>query len=186
MAFEFINTEIKGVVLIKPRIFEDPRGFFMETYKKSEFLSAGITEEFIQDNHSKSVKGVLRGIHFQKEPYGQGKLVRCVSGKIFDVAVDLRINSETYGKWVGFELSDENKYMLFIPKGLGHGFLTLSDEAEIFYKVANSEYTPSHDSGVIWNDSEIGIKWPLKEYEISAPILSEKDSKLQKFCEVNR
>lgn len=158
----------------------------METYKKSEFMAAGITEEFIQDNHSKSVKGVLRGIHFQKEPYGQGKLVRCVSGKIFDVVVDLRSNSETYGKWLGFELSHENKCMLFIPRGLGHGFLTLSDEAEIFYKVANSEYTPSHESGIIWNDSEIGIKWPLKEYEISAPILSEKDSKLPKFCELNR
>lgn len=186
MAFEFINTEIKGVVLVKPKIFGDLRGFFMETYKKSEFFSAGITGEFIQDNHSKSVKGVLRGIHFQKEPYGQGKLVRCVRGKIFDVAVDLRSNSETYGKWVGVELSEENKHMLFIPAGLGHAFLTLSDEAEIFYKVSNSEYTPSHDSGIIWNDNEIGIKWPLKEYGISAPILSERDSKLQKFCEINR
>lgn len=181
MAFEFIDTGLKGVILVKPKVFGDARGFFMETYKKSEFINGGITEDFIQDNHSKSVKGVLRGIHFQKEPYGQGKLVRCIRGKIFDVAVDVRKASDTFGKWVGFELSEENKDMLFIPKGFGHAFLTLSDEAEIVYKVTGAEYSPSHDSGIFWNDPDVGIKWPLKEYGISAPILSEKDSKLQKL-----
>jgi dTDP-4-dehydrorhamnose 3,5-epimerase (EC 5.1.3.13) len=130
MPFEFIKTDIKEVILIKPKVFEDERGFFLESYKKSEFEENGITDVFIQDNHSKSVKGVLRGLHYQKEPAAQGKLVRCIKGKIFDVAVDIRKNSPTYGRWVGYELSEENKLMLFIPKGFAHGFLTLSEEAE--------------------------------------------------------
>ncbi len=171
MPFEFIKTEISDVILIKPKVFGDERGFFMETYKKSEFKREDIDLEFVQDNHSKSVKGVLRGLHFQKEPKAQGKLVRCIRGKIFDVAVDIRRGSPTFGKWVGYELSEENKLMLWIPKGFAHGFLTLSDEAEIIYKVSGGEYSPEHDSAIRWDDPDINITWPINE----APVLSKKD-----------
>jgi dTDP-4-dehydrorhamnose 3,5-epimerase len=176
MPFEFIKTEIPDVILIKPKVFSDERGFFMESYKKSEFEKAGIDTDFVQDNHSKSVKGVLRGLHYQKEPAAQGKLVRCIKGKIFDVAVDIRKKSPTFGKWVGYELSEENKFMLWIPKGFAHGFLTLSKEAEIIYKVSGSEYSPEHDRGIIWNDKTINIKWPVENIENI--ILSEKDKNL--------
>ena len=168
---EFIKTEIPEVVIVKPKVFKDDRGFFMETYKKSEFELAGISANFIQDNHSKSTKNVLRGLHFQKEPFGQGKIVRCINGKIFDVAVDIRKNSPTFKKWIGVELTEENKLMLWIPRGFAHGFLTLSDEAEIIYKVSDNEYSPKSDAGIVWNDPEIGIKWPIN----GEPILSEKD-----------
>jgi dTDP-4-dehydrorhamnose 3,5-epimerase len=171
-----IKTEIPDVILIKPKVFGDERGFFMESYKKSEFEKAGIDTDFVQDNHSKSVKGVLRGLHYQKEPAAQGKLVRCIRGKIFDVAVDIRKKSPTFGKWVGYELSEENKFMLWIPKGFAHGFLTLSKEAEIIYKVSGSEYSPEHDRGIIWNDKTINIKWPVENIENI--ILSEKDKNL--------
>ena len=173
MPFEFIKTEIKDVILIKLKVFGDSRGFFMETYKKSDFERAGIDTDFVQDNHSKSTKGVLRGLHFQKEPFAQGKLVRCIRGKIFDVAVDMRRDSSTFGKWVGFELSEDNKLMLWIPKGFAHGFLTLSEEAEVIYKVSGGEYAPDYEAGIRWNDPDIGIKWPLD----GEPILSEKDKK---------
>ncbi len=172
MPFEFKKLEIEGVVLVKPIVFSDDRGFFMETYKYSDFAKNGIKENFVQDNHSKSVKNVLRGIHFQLNPKAQGKLVRCIKGKIFDVAVDLRKNSPTFKKWVGVELSEENKYMLYIPAGFGHAFLTLSDEAEVLYK-ATEEYSKEHDSGIRWNDPEINITWGIK-----SPILSEKDANL--------
>ena len=171
MPFEFIKTEIPEVVIVKPKVFGDERGFFMETYKKSDFERAGIDTDFVQDNHSKSIKGVLRGLHFQVQPKAQGKLVRCIRGKIFDVAVDIRKGSPTFGKWVGVELSEENKLMLWIPKGFAHGFLTLSEEAEIIYKVSGSEYSPVHDRSIRWNDPDIGISWPLE----GEPILSEKD-----------
>lgn len=179
MPFEFIRTEIPEVVLIKPKVFGDERGFFMETYKKSEFEKFGIDTDFVQDNHSRSVKGVLRGLHFQKEPYAQGKLIRCIRGKIFDVAVDIRKGSPTFGKWVGFELSEENKYLLWIPKGFAHGFLTLSDEAEVIYKVSGAEYNPQSEAGIIWNDPDISINWPLEGIE--KIILSEKDKKLPRL-----
>ncbi len=182
MPFEFIKTEIPDVVLIKPKIFGDQRGFFMETYKKSDFEKAGIETNFVQDNHSKSIKGVLRGLHFQKIPKAQGKLVRCLRGKIFDVAVDIRKNSPTFGKWVGFELSEENKYMLWIPPGFAHGFLTLEENTEIFYKVSGAEYSPEHDAGIIWNDQQIGINWPIENIENL--ILSEKDKNLPKLNEI--
>ena len=171
MPFEFIKTEIPEVIIVKPKVFGDERGFFMETYKRSDFESTGIDIDFVQDNHSKSIKGVLRGLHFQTEPKAQGKLVRCIRGKIFDVAVDIRKGSPTFGKWVGVELSEENKLMLWIPKGFAHGFLTLSEEAEIIYKVSGSEYSPEHDRSIRWNDPDIGINWPLE----GEPILSEKD-----------
>ena len=171
MSFDFERLEIADVILIKPKVFEDERGFFMETYKKSEFEKFGITTEFVQDNHSKSKYGVLRGLHFQRKPFEQAKLVRCVKGKIFDVAVDLRRNSKTFGKYVSTILSEENKNILFIPKGFAHGFLVLSEFAEVIYK-ADNEYNPSYEAGIIWNDEDLKIEWPIKN-----PILSEKDRK---------
>jgi dTDP-4-dehydrorhamnose 3,5-epimerase len=159
------------VILIKPKVFGDERGFFMETYKKEDFEKAGIKGEFVQDNHSRSRYGVLRGLHFQKEPYAQAKIVRCVRGVIFDVAVDLRRDSPTFGKWVGVILSEFNKHQLYIPRGFAHGFCVLSEVAEVVYKVDN-KYAPDYEGGVIWNDEDIGIEWPIDE-----PILSEKDKK---------
>ena len=145
----------------------------MESYKKSLFHTKGIRAEFVQDNHSKSNKGVLRGLHYQLNPKAQGKLVRCVSGAVFDVAVDIRKKSHTFGKWVGFELTAENKKMLWIPEGFAHGFLTLQDNTEFLYKTTN-EYSADHDRGIAYNDLEIGIQWP----EIGVDyILSEKDKR---------
>jgi dTDP-4-dehydrorhamnose 3,5-epimerase len=172
MPFEFQRTKIPGVVLIKPRVFEDDRGFFMETYKQSDFKEAGIDVSFVQMNHSKSTKGVIRGLHFQKEPYAQSKLVRCIKGKIFDVAVDVRKDSEYFGKYVSAELSEENKQLLFIPKGFAHGFQVLSEEAEIEYLVDN-EYAPEYENGIIWNDENINVEWPIDNL-----IVSKKDERL--------
>lgn len=170
MPFEFKPQEIKDVILVEPKVFDDARGFFMETYKKSDFFANGIDVEFNQDNHSKSTKGVLRGLHFQKAPHAQAKLVRCSKGRIYDVAVDIRKGSSTFGKYVKVELSEENKRMLFIPEGFAHGFVALSDEVELLYK-ASGEYCPEADCGIIWNDSDINIDWNI-DFE---PILSEKD-----------
>ncbi|BAT71078.1 dTDP-4-dehydrorhamnose 3,5-epimerase [Thermosulfidibacter takaii ABI70S6] len=183
MPFEFIKTEIPEVIIVKPIVFNDDRGFFMEFYKESEFREAGIDECFVQDNHSKSVKGVLRGLHYQLSPKAQGKLVRCVRGSIFDVAVDIRKGSPTFGKYVAVELSEENKLMLWIPKGFAHGFLTLSETAEIIYKVSGAEYSLEHDRSIRWNDPEIGINWPIDD----EPILSPKDkcAPLLKDAEIN-
>lgn len=172
MPFEFEPTEMKDVILVKPKVFGDSRGFFMETYKKSEFFQHGIKTEFMQDNHSKSTKGVLRGLHFQTPPKAQAKLVRCPRGKVFDVAVDIRKDSPDFGKWVGAVLSEENKHMLFIPEGFAHGFVVLSDEAELIYK-ASDEYSPENDRGIKWNDPDIGIDWGI-DFE---PLVSEKDAK---------
>ena len=169
MSFEFKRLEIRDVILIKPKVFGDERGFFMETYKKEDFERAGIKGEFVQDNHSKSERGVLRGLHFQKEPYAQAKIVRCIRGEIYDVAVDLRKASPAFGKYVGVNLSEYNKYQLYIPGGFAHGFLVLSENAEVFYKVDNV-YAPDYEGGLIWNDSEVNVKWPNDN-----PVLSEKD-----------
>ena len=171
MPFEFKRLDIKDVVLVTPKVFGDSRGFFMEAYKKSDFFENGINIDFTQDNHSKSTKGVLRGLHYQAKPYGQAKLVRCPKGKIFDVAVDIRPDSPTFKKWVGEILSEENKNMLFIPEGFAHGFIVLSDEAELLYKTGK-EYAPASDRGIRWNDPEIGIDWGI-DFE---PLVSEKDS----------
>ncbi|AHL23097.1 dTDP-4-dehydrorhamnose 3,5-epimerase [Thermococcus nautili] len=171
MPFEFERLEIPDVVLIKPKVFGDERGFFMETYKKPDFERAGIKGEFVQDNHSRSRYGVLRGLHFQREPYAQAKIVRVVRGIIYDVAVDLRRNSPTFGKWVGVILSEFNKWQLYIPRGFAHGFVVLSDVADVVYKVDNV-YAPDHEGGIIWNDPELGIDWLVDE-----PIVSEKDKK---------
>lgn len=170
MPFEFEKQSIEDVILVKPKVFGDNRGFFMEAYKKSDFVAHGIDVEFNQDNHSKSTKGVLRGLHYQEAPFGQAKLVRCSKGRIYDVAVDIRKGSKTFGKYVKVELSEENKHMLFIPEGFAHGFVVLSDEAELLYK-ASGEYAPQADRGVLWSDKDINIDWEI-DFE---PILSEKD-----------
>ena len=170
MPFEFKKLKIKEVQLIIPQVFGDERGFFLETYKKSDFVSNGINDAFNQDNHSKSTKGVLRGLHFQAFPKAQAKIVRCVRGEIFDVSVDLRKDSPTFSQWVGEILSEDNKHMLYIPEGFAHGFVVLSDVAEIVYK-ASSEYSKEHDRGVAWNDPDINISWNIN----FTPVLSDKD-----------
>lgn len=171
--FKFIETPIKDLYVIEPTIFGDHRGYFMETYNENEFKKAGLNVDFVQDNQSKSKKGVLRGLHFQYE-YPQGKLVRVIKGKVFDVAVDLRKNSKTYGKWYGVYLSEENKKQFYIPEGFAHGFLVLSDEAEFTYKCTDF-YHPEDEGGIIWNDPDIGIEWPIEQIE--EVILSDKDKR---------
>lgn len=168
--FNFIKTGIDGLLVIEPTVFGDARGYFMETYSKNEFAKAGITAEFVQDNQSSSTKGVLRGVHFQKE-HSQGKLVRVVSGEVFDVAVDLRPNSETFGKWYGVVLSDENKKQFYVPQGFGHGFLVLSDTAEFTYKCTDF-YAPNDEGGIPYNDKTVNIQWPMVDCQLN---LSEKD-----------
>ena len=170
MTFEFKKLKIEDVILIEPRVHGDNRGFFMESYKKTEFFEAGINADFVQDNHSKSSRGVLRGLHYQLNPKPQGKLIRVIEGEIFDVAVDIRRNSKTFGKWAGEKLSAENKKMIYIPEGFAHGFVTLSESAQIIYKTTN-EYAAELDSGILWNDEEIGIDWGI-DFE---PLLSDKD-----------
>ncbi len=172
MNFIVKKTPLKDALIIIPKIYKDKRGFFMETYNEAVFRKIlGIKAKFIQDNHSKSKYGVLRGLHFQKPPYEQAKLVRCIKGKILDVIVDIRKNSPTYGKYYSVVLSSKNKKMLYIPRGFAHGFLVLSKEAEVIYKVDN-KYAPQYESGIIWNDPYLNIPWPIRE-----PILSEKDKK---------
>lgn len=171
MPFSFKRLEIPDVILIEPRVFEDARGLFMETYKYPEFKKAGIEHEFVQDNHSTSKKDVLRGLHYQLNPRAQGKLVRAARGSIHDVALDIRKGSPHYGKWVACVLSEENKKLLYVPPGFAHGFCVLTDTAEVIYKVTDI-YSPEHNRGIIWNDPDIGIDWPVKE-----PILSSNDEK---------
>jgi len=171
MAFEFKKLDIEGLILITPKHYYDPRGVFFETYKKSDFYENGITEEFVQDNCSYSMKDVLRGLHYQKDPKAQSKLVRCIKGTIWDVAVDFRQDSPTYKKWVGVKLTSENDKMLFIPKGFLHAFCALT-EATIHYKCTEL-YDPSLDAGIRWDDPSIGIRWPIQY-----PIVSDKDKNL--------
>ncbi len=171
--FTFVETKIKGVYIIDVKTYGDHRGYFMETYKESEFREAGLNYTFVQDNQSSSRKGVLRGLHFQKT-YPQAKLVRVLKGEVFDVAVDLRKDSETYGQWVGVQLSEENHRQFMIPRGFAHGFLVLSDSAEFAYK-CDEFYHPEDEGGILWNDPDVGIEWP----DIENVILSEKDKKNQ-------
>ena len=167
---KFTKTNIDGVVIVEPAAFGDHRGFFMESWSKREFEKAGLNYDFVQDNHSSStVKGTLRGIHFQKGAYAQAKLVRCTQGAVLDVAVDLRPKSQTYKQWVAVELSAENKKQLLIPRGFGHGFVTLTDHVEFLYK-ADNFYAPEADGGIRWNDPELAITWGIEQ-----PILSQKD-----------
>ena len=167
------RCEIEGLCVVEPSVFGDDRGYFMETYNYNDFKAEGLDMVFVQDNQSMSVKGVLRGLHYQKQ-FPQGKLVRVVSGKVFDVAVDLRTGSETYGKWFGVELSGENKKMFYIPEGFAHGFVVLSDEAVFAYKCTDF-YHPGDEGGIIWNDPEIGVEWPIPED--MKLIMSDKDVK---------
>lgn len=177
--FQFIKTNIDGVYIIEPTVFQDERGYFMETFSEREFENEGINIKFVQDNESKSVKGVLRGLHFQTK-FPQGKLVRVVKGTIFDVAVDLRVGSPTFGKYKGVILSEDNKRLFYIPEGFAHGFLVLSDEAVFNYKCTNF-YAAEYESGIVWNDTDLNIEWPIKNG--MKVILSNKDKALQKLDE---
>jgi dTDP-4-dehydrorhamnose 3,5-epimerase len=180
---KIIETPLQGVMVIEPNVFGDHRGWFMETYSEAIFEEAGLTLKFLQDNHSFSAtKGTLRGLHYQLNPKAQTKLVRCTRGAIYDVAVDIRKGSLTFGKWVGIELTAENKKQLLVPKGFAHGFMTLTDDVEVQYKV-DELYSPEHDRGILWNDPTIGINWPMD----ITPILSEKDegAPLLKDAEIN-
>lgn len=176
---EIIKTDLNGLLLIKPDVFEDNRGFFLESYSKKKFEDAGINCAFVQDNHSRSEQqGVIRGLHFQLPPYTQSKLIRVTRGAIYDVVVDLRKKSPTYGQWRGFELTEKNYLMLFVPQGFAHGFCTLCSGVEVQYKVDNL-YAPNFDSGIRWNDPSLSIDWPSKD-----PILSKKDAILPHFNEI--
>lgn len=173
------KTKLDGVVILEPQVFGDNRGFFMESWSKRKMEDAGLFYDFVQDNHSSStVKGTLRGIHFQKGEWCQAKLVRCTRGAVLDVAVDLRKSSPTYKQWVGVELSEENKKQLLIPRGFGHGFVTLTDHVEFMYK-ADNYYAPQADAGIRWNDPTIGVDWGVTD-----PILSEKDTKNPWFADI--
>ena len=175
MSFNFKKLEISDVVLVEPKSFSDDRGFFLESFKISEFTENGINTKFVQDNISHSVSDVIRGLHFQKNPKAQAKLITAVKGEIFDVAVDIRKNSPTYGKWVSEILSEDNHNLLYVPEGFAHGFCVLSKEADVYYKVSN-EYSPKDEGGIIWNDSSLNIEWP-----VSKPIVSSSDSQLPLF-----
>jgi dTDP-4-dehydrorhamnose 3,5-epimerase len=170
------KTSLPGVLLIEPKVFTDERGFFMETYNLDAFRAAGIPDEFVQDNHSRSARGVLRGLHYQ-EPNAQGKLVRCTRGAIFDVAVDIRRGSPSFAKWFGLELSDANKLMLWIPPGFAHGFCALEDDSDLVYK-CTTLYDPTSDRAILWNDPDVGIEWPITE-----PVLSKKDAGAPRLVE---
>lgn len=172
-----IKTDIPDVLIFEPKVFGDERGFFFESFNQRIFEEAvGRKVEFVQDNHSKSTKGVLRGLHYQLEPHAQGKLVRCVAGEVFDVAVDIRKSSPTFGQWVGVNLSGENKRQLWIPEGFAHGFYVMSESAEFVYKTTNY-YSQLHERSILWNDPSLNISWPDKE----ALILSEKDKEASLF-----
>lgn len=174
---KFTKTNIKGVTILEPQVFGDDRGYFLESFNQKEFVKNIGEISFVQDNESKSTRGVLRGLHFQKPPYAQAKLVRCIEGEVLDVAVDIRKGSPTFGKHVAVLLSGVNKKQLFVPRGFAHGFAVLSDTAVFAYKVDN-DYMPSHDSGITWNDEDLNIEWKLNLDEIQ---LSEKDRVLKKL-----
>ena len=172
MSFTFKRLSIPDVILVEPQSFSDDRGFFFESFKESDFFANGIDKKFVQDNFSHSVNGVIRGLHFQKAPKAQAKLITALKGKIFDVAVDIRKNSPTYGKWVSEILSGDTHNLLYVPEGFAHGFCVISDEADVLYKVSN-EYSQEHERSIIWNDPKLDIQWPIKK-----PIISNKDNKL--------
>jgi dTDP-4-dehydrorhamnose 3,5-epimerase len=172
---EIVKTKIPDLYIIKPRVFEDKRGYFFESYNKNLFLHNGIDQNFVQDNESKSSKGVLRGLHFQKTPFAQGKLVRVMQGAVLDVAVDLRKASPTYGEWVAVELNHENKWMYWIPPGFAHGFVTLEDNTVFFYKCTNV-YNKESEGSILWNDPDLNIDW-----KVTNPILSPKDEESPLF-----
>jgi dTDP-4-dehydrorhamnose 3,5-epimerase len=178
-----IPTKIDGLLIIEPDIFRDDRGFFLETYNKDRFYDHGIDEDFLQDNMSQSSKGVLRGLHFQKPPFAQGKLVQVIAGSVLDVVVDIRNGSPTYGQWVSVLLTDQNKTQLWIPPGFAHGFLTLEDRTIFSYKCTNY-YAPDHDAGILWDDPSLAIDWQYESYGITEPIVSQKDSTHGSFLDL--
>ena len=178
-----IKTKIEGVLIIEPKVFGDERGFFVETYNFEKYKEVGIVLPFVQDNLSSSSKGVLRGLHFQKKPFAQGKLVQVIKGKVLDVAVDIRKNSPTCGQYVAVELSGENKKQLWIAPGLAHGFLSLEDDTIFSYKCTNF-YNPSSERGIMWDDENLNIDWQLSENRIEIPIISEKDKQNILFSEL--
>jgi len=173
---EIVETDIKDLVIIKPKVFEDDRGYFFESYNKIQFLEKGIDVNFVQDNESRSMKNVLRGLHFQKPPFTQGKLVRVMRGSVLDVAVDLRRNSPTYGKWASIVLSDKNKWMYWVPAGFAHGFMTLENNTVFFYKCTNI-YNKQSEGSLLWNDPDLNIDWGKN----ISPILSDKDKISPRF-----
>ena len=178
MPFIFKPTALPGVVVIEPEVFPDDRGFFMETYKKSDFIAAGLDVDFVQENHSRSVRGTLRGLHLQRAPRAQGKLVRAIEGEILDVAADIRRESPTFGQWVSVTLSAENRRSVYIPAGYAHGFCVVSPDAQVLYKTTD-EYAPELEWGVRWDDPVLGIPWP-----VSAPRLSSRDSRWPALSDV--
>ena len=171
MPFNFHRLAIPDVILIEPRVLGDRRGFFIEIYKRSEFAAAGIADIFVQANHSGSEGGVLRGLHYQRSPHAQSKLIRVVSGSVFDVAVDLRPDSPTKGRWVGARISADDRRQMYVPAGCAHGFCVLSEHAEVVY-LTSTEYSADHEAGIMWNDPAIGIEWPIEH-----PVLSERDKR---------
>ena len=175
MPFIFEPTDIPDVLIVIPTVFADARGFFMETFKQSEFEAAGLGAPLVQENHSRSLQGTLRGLHYQREPRAQGKLVRVVFGEIFDVAVDIRRDSPTFGRWVGVSLSAQNRRSIYVPPGLAHGFCVVSEEAEVVYKTTE-EYAPALEDGIAWDDPAFGITWPTR-----APLLSTRDQHWPRF-----
>ncbi len=177
------KTEIEGLLIIEPDVFGDDRGFFVETYNKERYIKNGIDVEFVQDNLSKSVKGVLRGLHFQKTPFAQGKLVQVINGSVLDVAVDMRYDSKTFGEWVSVKLSEENKKQFWIPEGFAHGFVALEDDTIFSYKCTNL-YNKESEGTIMWNDKDLNIDWQLEEYRIGEPIISDKDSKNTNFYNI--
>jgi dTDP-4-dehydrorhamnose 3,5-epimerase len=179
MPFEFEPLGIDGVTLIKPRVFEDRRGFFMETHRQSEFEASGMDAVFIQENHSLSSAGTLRGLHYQNSPMAQGKLIRVIRGEIFDVVVDLRKGATTYGRWISVRLSEKNKHILYVAPWFAHGFCVLGETAEVLYKTT-AEYSPSHEAGIAWNDPALAIDWPLEN-----PVLSDRDRKWPPLSEAD-
>jgi dTDP-4-dehydrorhamnose 3,5-epimerase len=177
----FSKTEIQNLLIFEPRLFEDERGYFYESFSQKEFKEAsGIDLPFVQDNHSFSKYGVLRGLHFQKPPFEQAKLIKVIQGEIYDIAVDLRIDSPTFGKWLGFVLSAQNRKQLYIPRGFAHGFVVLSQTAEVLYKCDNF-YAPQAEGGIIFNDKDLAIDWLVGEAEI---VVSQKDLKLPSFSDI--
>ncbi|TNE31925.1 MAG: dTDP-4-dehydrorhamnose 3,5-epimerase [Alphaproteobacteria bacterium] len=179
MQVNLIPCDIPGPVIIEPQVHEDPRGFFLESWSADAFREAGFDADFVQDNHSRSQRGVLRGLHFQN-PMAQGKLVRVVNGAVFDVVVDLRWSSSSFGRWIGLELSDQNRRMLWIPAGFAHGFLTLEDDTDFLYK-CTAPYAPEHEHTLAWNDPAMGIEWPMDRSDI---VISEKDARGLSLAEV--
>jgi dTDP-4-dehydrorhamnose 3,5-epimerase len=178
MPFTFYRTQLPGVVIIEPKVFADDRGFFVETYKRSDFVAGGIDVDFVQENHSKSLRGTLRGLHFQRAPKVQAKLVRAIEGEIFDVVVDIREGSPTFGRWETVLLSAENRRSVYVPGGYAHGFCVTSAGAQVVYKTS-AEYAPELEGGVRWDDPDLGIPWPIAE-----PILSRRDGRWPSLAEL--